>query len=142
MSMQNQPTDAGSSLQRQQTGLQQNAPALQQNASPPTASETSNFLNNYSGTRELTVQNQGDPFPPGTNQVQSSDPMLSFPVLALIIVPIAVAIALFWPSKKRTQTFEEPSPAAVEMPVADKPKPKTAAKPKKKQTRRQRNTKR
>lgn len=142
-SMQNQPTDAGSSLQRQQTGLQQNAPSLQQNTSPATASETGNFLNSYPGTRELTVQNQGDPLPPGSNQVQNNEPFLSFPILVLIIVPIAVAIALFWPRKRRNQTFEQPAiEPIVGDPVVNGPKPKSAPKSKKKQTRRQRSTKR
>jgi hypothetical protein len=141
--MQNQPTDAGSSLQRQQTGLQQNAPSLQQNTSPATASETGNFLNSYPGTRELTVQNLGDPLPPGSNQVQNNDPFLSFPVLVLIIVPIAVAIALFWPSKRRNQPLEQSTiEPVVEEPVVSKPKAKPAAKSKKKQSRRQRTAKR
>lgn len=141
--MQNQPTESGDSLQKQQTGLQQNSPALQQNSSPVAAPESTNFLNSYRGTRELTVQNQGDPLPPGTGRSNNDQPYVSFPVLALIIVPIAVAIALFWPNKKRSQTIEQPvAEPVVEAPVTSKPKPKKAGKSKKKQTRRQRTTKR
>lgn len=138
--MQNQPTDAGSSLQQQQTGLQQNAPSLQPNGSPATAPESTDFLHNYRSTQALTVQNQGEPLSPGNIQDSSNQPMVSFPVLALIIVPIAVAIALFWPNRKK-KIPKEPVEAVVAKPVVTKPKSKVQ-KGKKKPTKRQRSAKR
>lgn len=139
--MQNQANDTGSSLQQQQTGLQQNAPSLQQNSSPTTAPESTNFLQNYRPTQQLVVQDQGEPLPAGSIQTSPDQPFISFPVLALIIVPIAVAIALFWPNRKKKQITQEPVEAVVEKPVVTKPKAK-AQKGKKKPTKRQRSTKR
>jgi len=141
--MQNQAPDSGSSLQQQQTGIQGNTPGLQQNSSPVVSDQTANVLNDYRSNQALTVQNQGQALPVSPPPAANT-PAVPFVILALIIVPVCVALAIFWPSRKKQRMTQE-TVAATEVeevpaqPVAvPKPKP---TKGKKKQTRRQRASK-
>lgn len=135
--MQNQASDTGSNLQEQQTGLQQNSPGLQPNATPNMSSEAANVLNNYRTTKELTVQDVGQPLSASDVQAGPNEPAVPFTVLALIIVPVAVLVAVFWPQKKTNTAVIATEIEPETVPLQSKP-----SKPKKKQSKRKRSAKR
>lgn len=139
--MQNQATN---DLQQQQTGLQGNSPGLQPNTAPAVSDETANVLNNYRSTNGLTVQNQGQPLPASAAQAPENNATVPFVILALIIVPICIALAVFWPQKKSRGTLAAIEPETVGLPAEEvKPQPKSKQqKGKKKQSKRKRSSKR
>ena len=138
--MQDQSTANQSNLQQPRADLQQGTPNLQQGGSPTAAANTTSTLNQLPAAPQLrvqTLQGQGTISPPQTSN-QGPDGGSSGLFLLLLLIPVALAVALFVPRKAVVEPLVEiEEPPIVKAPVTSpKPKPKKKSQKRKKSGRR------
>lgn len=100
-----QPTNNQSNLQQPRNDLQQNAPSLQQGSTSTQGSESvnpTNILSQPTGTQQLKVLTQSQANGPASSAV-NTDQGTHVLLLALLLIPVIIVVAAFWPRKAPTE---------------------------------------
>lgn len=127
--MQDQTT-GGANLQQPRADLQQNTPNLQQSGTPTSTTNTSSLLSEVAPSGELKVSTATGSSSTITNTATVPEGGSNLFILFLLIIPVLLVVAVFWPRKMQPQEIAEAE--IKEAPAPATPKVKKAAKTKKK----------
>lgn len=140
-----QPTNNQSNLQQPRDDLQQNSPSLQQGGTTTQDNtETVNpteILTQPSAPQQLRVLTQSQNNPASSSVVQA-DQGTHVLLLVLLIVPIIIIVATFWPRKKTPKTLAPETVEKVEPSIVPAQKAVVKRTTKKKTTKHKRSKKR